>query len=237
MSYDALARHYDALMRHADYTPWLELLAERLAPGGLVLDAACGTGTLTALLVSRGYQVVAADASPAMLAEARQKSGHGASETLFLCQRLEELDLYGTVQAAVSSLDSLNYIVKPSLFRRALKRVFLFLEPGGAFIFDLKTPESLAAAHGRSFVLRTDDVFCAWESSFADPYCYHDITLFERDGALWRRGQERHVQRAYPAEFVLASMREAGFENVTVREDILPEQGRLFFSGEKGNEN
>lgn len=233
MAYDALARHYDALMRHADYTPWLELLEPYLSPGGLVLDAACGTGTLAALLAARGFQVVAADASPAMLAEARQKPG--LSETLFLCQRLEDLDLYGTVQAAVSSLDSLNYITKPALLRRALERVCLFLEPGGAFVFDLKTPKALAEAHGRSFVLQTDDVFCVWESAFAGPHCYHDLTLFERDGAFWRRQHERHIQRAYDLDFVVSAMKQAGFASVSVRDDILPEQGRVFVTGEKAD--
>ena len=227
MSYDALARHYDALTRHVDYTPWLRLLEPYVSPGDLVLDAACGTGNLSALLAERGYSVVAADASAAMLAGAREKS----PDTLFLCQRLEKLDLYGTVRAAVSSLDSLNYITKPANLRRALERVRLFLEPDGAFVFDLKTPEALKAAHGRSFVLQEDGVFCVWETSFQDPFCTHDITWFELEDKLWRRGGERHVQRAYPVDWVVSAMREAGFREVLARPDILPEQGRVFFVG------
>lgn len=42
-----------------------------VAPGGLVLDAPCGTGILSAPLRTRGFRVVEADISPAMLDVAR----------------------------------------------------------------------------------------------------------------------------------------------------------------------
>jgi SAM-dependent methyltransferase len=41
--------------------------------GGLVLDAPCGTGILTGFLRRKGFRVVGADISPAMLAVARRR--------------------------------------------------------------------------------------------------------------------------------------------------------------------
>lgn len=250
MSYDALARYYDALMSHVDYTPWLTLLEQHLQPGDLVLDAACGTGTLALLLAQRGYSVIGADASPAMLAEARQKASIPSqaepsqaepsraepshvepshAEPLFLCQRIEELDLYGTVKAAVCSLDGMNYITKPEVFIRAVSRIFLFLEPDGVFLFDVKTPKALAAMHRQSHVMQTDEVFCVWETHCRKPHCYHDITLFALEGHLWRRYDERHVQRAYPIEWIARVLRDTGFSSVKIRKDLLPEHGRVFY--------
>lgn len=50
--------------------PLLELLAPR--PAERVLDVGCGTGALTRAIADAGARVVGIDASPAMLAEARQ---------------------------------------------------------------------------------------------------------------------------------------------------------------------
>jgi len=45
---------------------------EAIRPGSRVLDLPCGTGRLTRLLVSRGYEVTGADSSEAMLGHARE---------------------------------------------------------------------------------------------------------------------------------------------------------------------
>jgi ubiquinone/menaquinone biosynthesis C-methylase UbiE len=60
-------------------------------PAGRALDAACGTGRVSALLAARGHDVVGVDASPEMLARAREKVP-GAT---FLDGRLEALPVDG----------------------------------------------------------------------------------------------------------------------------------------------
>src|SRR5262245_2666133 len=61
-------------------------LLDRL-PAGRALDAACGTGRVSALLAARGHEVLGVDTSPEMLARAREKVP-GAT---FLSGRLEAL--------------------------------------------------------------------------------------------------------------------------------------------------
>jgi len=92
---EPVAEHYDARWgyRHFDaeryerrrYGSWgrrinLRLTERALAralegvpAGGLVLDAPCGTGILSGFLRRRGFRVLGADISPAMLAVARQR--------------------------------------------------------------------------------------------------------------------------------------------------------------------
>ncbi|MDR1736596.1 MAG: methyltransferase domain-containing protein [Oscillospiraceae bacterium] len=230
-AYGALARHYDALMSHVDYTVWAEMLVPHTRKGDIVLDAACGTGSLSRLLAQRGLEVIAVDASEAMLAEARQKS----AAPLFLNQRLEALDLYGTVAAAVCGLDAMNYITSTDSFARALARIHLFLDPGGVFLFDVKTPECFAGMDGQSFVSRAENAFCVWESERDGTLIRHDVTLFEREGGLWRRFEERHTQRAYTTEYIGGAMRAAGFTDLDVSER--PElRGRVFILGRKPHE-
>jgi SAM-dependent methyltransferase len=92
---EPVAEHYDARWgyRHFDaeryerrrYGSWGRRLNLRLTEraiaralagvpaGGLVLDAPCGTGILSEFLRRRGFRVLGADISPAMLAVARQR--------------------------------------------------------------------------------------------------------------------------------------------------------------------
>ena len=66
-----------------------------------MLDLACGTGTLTGLLARRGYEMIGVDASPEMLMQAMQNTIDCDPRPLFLNQRMEDLDLYGTVDVCL----------------------------------------------------------------------------------------------------------------------------------------
>lgn len=71
---------YDAVFVPRLFTPWAELLLDRLdvRPGEALLDVATGPGTLTRLAVARvgeAGRVTGADISPAMVAIARGKGG------------------------------------------------------------------------------------------------------------------------------------------------------------------
>ena len=106
----------------------------------IVLDLACGTGRMTFPLADRGYDMIGIDGSADMLAEATQKNYERQdrlfegictrmgvdpdgpdtdaameklAETpapLFLEQDMRAFELYGTVDATVVCLDSMNYL-------------------------------------------------------------------------------------------------------------------------------
>lgn len=138
-AYEGLARYYDALTGDVDYEAWLDWylcwFGRSQAPVKLVLDLCCGTGTLTCLLAQKGYSTIGTDLSADMLTEAMEKSFDLELEEppLLLNQSASQLDLYGTVDACVCSLDSLNYVTDEGELREALRRVHTFLAPGGLF--------------------------------------------------------------------------------------------------------
>ena len=70
--YEALAGSYDALTEDVGYAKRADFLEKLLRrsriPVKLVLDLACGTGTMTWLLTARGYEVIGVDGSEDMLA-------------------------------------------------------------------------------------------------------------------------------------------------------------------------
>ena len=160
-TYDALAACYDDMTADVDYPAWADFIEALFAgsprpvhgePFHTVLDLACGTGTMSFLLAERGYEVIGVDFSPEMLAVAAEKSLEGDGEApIFLCQSMEELDLYGTVDACVCLLDSVNHVTEPDRLQQALRRVWLFLEAGGLFVFDVHTPEHLQSLDGGLF--------------------------------------------------------------------------------------
>ena len=114
-AYDALAPWYDALTPDVPYEQYADfyerVFAGREGEFKLLLDLCCGTGTLALMMSGRGYDMIAADGSEEMLMCAREKAcSSGGPMPLFICQRAGEPDLYGTVDAAYSSLDSLSYV-------------------------------------------------------------------------------------------------------------------------------
>ena len=137
-SYEALAARYDALTADVDHAAWADYLEKHFARCGqpihTVLDLACGTGTMTCLLAERGYETIGVDRSADMLSVAAEKGRQVSGiPPLFLQQSMQELDLYGTVDACVCCLDSVNYVTRPAELLRAFRRVCLFLVPGGLY--------------------------------------------------------------------------------------------------------
>ncbi|HTT86574.1 MAG TPA: methyltransferase domain-containing protein [Acidimicrobiales bacterium] len=76
-------------------TRWGETVLERLhpGPGATVLDAGCGTGRVTEMLLERDgdSRVVALDAAPSMLVEARRRLARFGDRVTFLRADLLEL--------------------------------------------------------------------------------------------------------------------------------------------------
>ena len=173
MAYEFLAGCYDAFTADVHYARWADYLEKHFARSRLpirtVLDLACGTGSLTRVLAERGYEMIGADLSQEMLAQAAEKCrGAGPIEPIFLHQAMEELDLYGTIDACVCCLDSINYVTSPKKLARAFRRVHTFLMPGGLFLFDINTPQKLRGLDGQMFLDESEDAYCVWRADWSE---------------------------------------------------------------------
>ena len=244
-SYHFLARCYDRLTYDVDYAAWADYIEKHFRkaslPGNTVLDLACGTGSLTRELALRGYEMIGVDQSPEMLSEAAEKNrGAAPIEPIFLCQSMEKLDLYGTIDACVCCLDSVNYVTDPKKLARAFQRVHLFLMPGGLFLFDVNTLEKLAGLDGQVFLDETEDAYCVWRAEFSRRICTYFMDIFRLDPSTgqWDRGEELHRERAYTVEELTSLLEGAGFVDVrTWGERKLrpprPGEQRIFFTARK----
>ncbi len=246
-AYEALAGVYDALTgdvgyeKRADYIE--KLFLKSRVPVHTVLDLACGTGSMTALLTERGYELIAVDESPDMLAAAREKAADLTGEPpVFLNQSMEALDLYGTVDAAICCLDSLNYLAGPREVQKTFQRLHLFISPGGLLVFDINSAAMLRELDGQVFLDEQEDVYCVWRPEFEkrSRVCTYWMDIFtQRTDGAWERSVEQHRQKAYEVEELRAWLLEAGFTHIRTYGDCrmsAPREGekRIYFSAIRG---
>ena len=226
-SYSFFAKYYDELTQNVEYSRRADYFSALLLScgfeSGTVLDLACGTGSLTVELAKHGYDMIGVDASGDMLCRAQNKAFESGVSPMFLCQRMQELDLYGTVDAAVCSLDSINHLTDEEDVRRTFERLRLFVAPGGVFIFDVNTVYKHKNVLGdNAFVYEYPDVFCVWQNSFNGQDNTVDIELdfFEKSGETYKRRSENFSERAYEIDFLKSLLDTAGFDTEFVFDDM-----------------
>ena len=172
-SYLSFARFYDGLMQDACYEKrcdYILKLAESFGHDmGITLDLACGTGTLTRLLKKRGVDVFGIDYSMEMLSEAMQSASEEGLDILFLRQKMQSIDLYGTINTCVCTLDSINHLTKIEDVAKTFDRVGLFMDDDGLFVFDVNTVyKHKNVLADNTFVYENDSVFCVWQNTPED---------------------------------------------------------------------
>lgn len=219
--YGDFARFYDKFTSNVDYSArarYFDTVIQKYNPEAeILLDLACGTGSLSFELEPFGYDIVAVDNSYEMLSVAMEKKAELESEVLFLCQEMSDLDLFGTIDATVCALDSINHVIDEEEVKDIFKKVSLFSNRGAVFAFDVNTvykhQEVLA---NNCFVYENKDTFCAWQNSLDKDGVTVDISLdffdkTENDG-LYCRYSSDFSERAYEIDDLKKWLTEAGFE-------------------------
>ena len=226
-SYDALAASYDALTVDVEYRRRADYLTRQFHRSALpvetVLDLACGTGTMACLLAERGYRMIAVDGSEEMLTQAAWKAAALEQPPMFLHQSMPRLHLGMEVDAAISTLDALNYLTRTADLRETLRRVYRWLRPGGLFLFDVNTPYKLRRMDGQVYLDETEDSYCVWRTFYAPgrKICTYQVDLFRLNAnGSWDRAFEEHRERAWGREELETYLTEAGFGAVTVTGDL-----------------
>ena len=223
--YRVLAPYYDEWNAEIDYTAWAEriervFLREFRGKVESVLDLACGTGSMTLALAKRGFDMIGLDRSCEMLSVARDRAvEEGVDDRiLWLMQDMTDFELYGTVEAVVSCLDSINHLTTRDALLSCFRLVHNYLVPGGLFLFDLNSKTKFETLYGdASYVFEAPGVFCTWQNSYnpKSKLCHFDITLFEEDeDGRYVRYDERQTERLYTVRSIQGALAECGFELV-----------------------
>ena len=224
LSYSYFADYYDNLTNNVDYKAYAEYILELCKrynhDTGITLDLACGTGSLTVLLKQMGVDIYGIDASAEMLSVAQEKAlDANISGMLFLRQKMQRLDLYGTIDTCICTLDSINHVTDINNVQRAFEKVSFFMNPKALFIFDVNTLYKHKEVLGNNtFVYDTEQVFCVWQNTLCEDGVTVDIALdfFENLDGMYRRYSEDFKERAYSHEEICSMLEKAGFKLLDV---------------------
>lgn len=220
-AYTDFAQVYDELMDETPYEKWSQnitnVLAEYNICDGLVLELGCGTGSITELLASKGYDMIGVDASEEMLNIANDKRIESGHDILYLNQDMRTFELYGTVRAVVSVCDSLNYLLEDEDIIECFKLVNNYLDPKGIFFFDFNTRYKYENVIGNTVIAENrEDCSFIWENYY-DPeemINEYDLTIFVKEDSededIFRRFQEVHYQRGYTLDEMKEFIEKAG---------------------------
>lgn len=219
--YSVFARYYDSLTANIDYYKRAEYFHDiisrfKTTEGNILLDLACGTGSIAEEMAKIGYDVIGVDYSDEMLGIALDKKFESGLNIQYLCQDMRKLDLYGSMDVTVCALDSINHLGSLRDVKKVFQNVALFSEPDGLFIFDINTlykHRNILA--NNTFTYETDKVFCVWENTLVPETdeVKMNLEFFElEENGLYSRSSDSFSEKAYSEEAIEAILAECGFE-------------------------
>ncbi len=214
--YGEFARLYEKLqdIDYEAFADYIESIFKRnnIKPE-LVLDLACGTGTMTNILAKRGYDMIGIDMSCEMLNIAREKTYDEGLDVLYLNQDMTVFELYGTVDAIICTLDGVNYLTEDGDLEKLFALVKNYLNPKGIMIFDINTEYKLSHILGNNtFVTEEKEVFYVWQNEYdeKEKICYFNLDFFEKQGDGYNRYKEEQAERAYSISEIKSTASKVG---------------------------
>lgn len=148
--YDPIARLYDPWS--ASVTEDVDFYVEEaLAAGGPVVELACGTGRIAVPVAKAGVRVIGVDASPGMLAVAREYAAREGVELDLRLGDMRDPPVAERVPLVLIPFRSLLHMTTEEDRVRALGAARELLVPGGRLVFDVFAPsrDDVEDTHGR----------------------------------------------------------------------------------------
>lgn len=173
------------------------------------LDLCCGTGALLEYVTKRGFDGVGVDVSPHQIKIAKYR----APKAHFYVDDVRDLNLSKKIDIITCTYDSLNYLIKKRDLERVFRRAGLHLEKRGIFIFDMNTFEGLQEKWRDTYIMRESSKTIIIEASFQKKRAIGKclITGFIKDGRLYRKFEEIHIERGYSRKDIEQSLAKTGF--------------------------
>ena len=159
--------------------------------------------------------MIAIDSDFDMLIKAREKAeAMNDNSVLFLNQDITEFELYGTVDAIYSTLDTVNYITDKKELNSLFALVKNYLNYDGLFVFDVNTQYKFESVlNEKTFIYDFDDMFCVWNTCKQKNDIYnHNLTYFIKDNDKYDRFENIQTQRYYSKEYIESLIKKHNFE-------------------------
>jgi len=235
-AYNFFAWIYDGLTVNVDYDARCRYIADILKSNGikegLLLDLACGTGTMSVLMAQKGFDVVGIDSSCEMLSVADSKS---AGKISYINAEMQNFTLPEPADVCMCNLDSINHLIEIKEVISTFKCVFNSLKEKGIFVFDVNTVHKHRdILADNAFVFDEDNYFLSWDNELIDSNTVRILLdIFVFNGKSYDRYSEEFYERAYE----ITELKEAlspYFDVIGIYDDLtlnMPENSseRLYF--------
>jgi len=218
-AYERFAHAYDRIMHNVDYQRWGDYIQnifhQQNKSPKTILDIACGTGALTAILAEKDYHMTGVDLAEGMLDIARDKASNLGLSINLVHDDMRTFDLGQQFDVVLCTYDSINYMRDEEDFASVCFRVIDHLKPNGLFIFDVTTERNIVRHfHAQTFAENNDDYAYIWQNLYSkkEQVCRTTLTFFIKDGDLFRRFEELHVQRIFDNGLIKKMLKQCGYE-------------------------
>lgn len=206
-AYKSFADIYDYYMDHVTYHKWADFVVNHYQLSNhkkpeRILDLACGTASISKILVDKKYNVVASDQSPEMLDIALEKS-----EKIELFQAdMTEFSLNEKADLIVLLFDSINYLNTKEQISKLFQTIENNLSEKGMFIFDISTQHnSIEYFDGFVNIEEYNKHFFIHRADYLPHKKRQDtqLNIFTKSFLGYRREDEIHQQRVWKTNEIL----------------------------------
>jgi ubiquinone/menaquinone biosynthesis C-methylase UbiE len=180
---------------------------------GAVLDLCCGPGRHSVALAKRGFQVTAVDRTRFLLNKARRHARSARAKIEFVHSDMREFVRPGAYRLVLNLWTSFGYFDKKDDDRRALRNMFVSLQPRGVCVIDVFGKERLAKIMQASHATRHADGSLMVELH----EIFDDWTRIRNEWILIKRNKVRSFKfhhTLYSGQELKDLLRQAGFAEV-----------------------
>ncbi len=130
-----------------------------------------------------------------------------------------ELDLSDKYDVVLCLCDGINYITDLADVDKLFSNIQSLMKEDALFIFDISSEHKLSNHLGNhTFAENYEEFSYIWENYFdvEERILEFDFTIFQRDGELFRKFHEYHVQRAHRVEELSYLLKKNNFGSIKV---------------------
>lgn len=201
--YNKFAYYYDSLMSNIDYEYFAKIVKKYLPIDSMLLDAGCGTGSLTTKLYDMGYSICGIDKSVDMLKVFNNKLINSKRFIKIYEGSIEEEISADAFTGVISFFDVMNYVD----YKKAFRVIYDSLKVNGIFIFDVYQTGYINSLIGYQEQETFDDFKYKW-SIEAGKEINSIVHIISIDDEF----EEKHYQKTYSKETYQSCLEKIGFE-------------------------
>lgn len=205
--YAVLAEYYDRLMADVPYSRWVKFIsvfADKIPKSQVkIIDAGCGTGTISVALSQRGYCVTGLDSSPEMLMAAENKAKNLRLSINWVEQSIVNLD--AEADMIICTCDGINHLISLKNLAAFFLRASQCLGRNGYLIFDINSPYKFRnLLSDNTFAWGVSGLDIVWSNLYSPPINRAVLTLYRQQiNGTYLKIMCEIIERCYALETLL----------------------------------